>query len=169
MTTLASATVTSTAAPAAFFAQWADMASWPEWNLDTEWVRLDGPFAEGATGVLKPKGGPKVPFTVARLVDGEEFTDVSRLLGARLTFQHLVTVDAGKTAVSVEVSLTGPLAPLWRLILGKGLRDSLRPDLDRLAARAEQVESAQVESAQVESAQVESAQVESAQQADAGR
>jgi hypothetical protein len=139
MTTIASATITSSAPPAAFFAEWADMASWPEWNLDTAWVRLDGPFVEGATGVLKPKGGPKVPFVVARLVDGQEFTDVSRLFGARLTFQHLVTEDAGTTTVTVEVALTGPLAAVWRMILGKGLRESLLPDLERLARRAEQV------------------------------
>jgi len=138
MTTISSAAVTSSASPDAFFAEWADMASWPEWNLDTEWVRLDGPFVEGATGTLKPKGGPKVPFLVARLVDGEEFTDVSRLLGARLTFRHLVSTEAGRTTVSVEVSMSGPLAAVWRLILGKGLRDSLLPDLRRLVERAEQ-------------------------------
>jgi hypothetical protein len=103
MTTIATSTVTSSAAPDAFFAEWADMASWPEWNLDTEWVRLDGAFVEGATGTLKPKGGPKVPFVVARLVDGEEFTDVSRLIGARLTFRHLVGVDDGRTTVEDEV------------------------------------------------------------------
>lgn len=137
MTTLATATVTSSAGPAAFFAEWADMASWPEWNLDTAWVRLDGPFVEGATGQLKPKGGPTVRFRVERLVDGEEFTDVSRLLGARLTFRHLVSVAEGRTTVSVEVTLTGPLAPVWRLILGQGIRDSLQPDLDRLVQRAE--------------------------------
>ena len=139
MTTIASATITSTASPSAFFSEWADMASWPEWNLDTEWVRLDGPFVEGATGTLKPKGGPKVPFVVARLVDGEEFTDVSKLVGARLTFRHLVAAEDDRTTVSVDVTLTGPLAPVWRLILGKGLRDSLQPDLDRLVERAERV------------------------------
>src|SRR3954447_23100685 len=90
MTTIATATVTSTAAPAAFFAKWADMATWPEWNLDTEWVRLDGPFAPGATGTLQPKGGAKVPFVVQTL-DDQQFVDVSRLWGAELTFAHEVT------------------------------------------------------------------------------
>ena len=142
MTTIANATVTSSAAPSAFFAEWADMASWPEWNLDTEWVRLDGPFVEGATGELKPKGGPKVRFVVARLVDGEEFTDVSTLLGARLTFRHLVSVVEGLTTVAVEATLEGPLAPVWRLILGKGVRESMQPDLERLVERAESADRA---------------------------
>lgn len=136
MTTIAEAHITSASAPAAFFARWADMATWPQWNTDTEWVRLDGPFAQGATGVLKPKGGPKVRFEVSVLVPGREFTDVSRLFGARLTFRHLVSEGAAGTRVDVRVTLTGPLAPLWNLVLGKGVRASLRQDLDRLAAAA---------------------------------
>ncbi|HEU5266112.1 MAG TPA: SRPBCC family protein [Jatrophihabitans sp.] len=138
MTTIATAQIRSAAAPGAFFERWADMATWPEWNLDTEWVRLDGPFVQGATGQLKPKGGPKVPFTVERLVPGREFVDVSRLLGARLTFAHTVRELAdGGCAVHVVVTLTGPLAFVWRLILAKGIAASAQPDLDRLAAAAE--------------------------------
>jgi hypothetical protein len=137
MTTIATAHISSTAAPAAFFERWADMATWPEWNLDTEWVRLDGPFVEGATGVLKPKGGPKVAFTVERLVPGCEFVDVSKLFGARLTFAHTVRELAGGCEVSVTVTLTGPLGRLWRLILAKGIAASAQPDLERLGAVAE--------------------------------
>ncbi|SHK61323.1 SRPBCC family protein [Actinacidiphila paucisporea] len=138
MTTLGTAHITSSAAPDAFFARWADMATWPEWNADTEWVRLDGPFAPGATGVLKPKGAPKVPFVVAALVPGREFTDVSKLVGARLTFRHLVSATTeGATRVDVTVTLRGPLARLWNLALGKGIAATLQADLDRLRSAAE--------------------------------
>lgn len=138
MTPLATARVSSVAAPAAFFDRWADMSTWPEWNLDTEWVQLDGPFATGSTGTLKPKGGPKVPFVIERLVDGREFVDVSKLFGARLTFAHLVTPRAdGGCDVDVSVSMTGPLRWLWKGILGKGLISGLQPDLERLVAVAE--------------------------------
>lgn len=141
MNLLASARITSTASPQAFFDRWADTATWPEWNLDTDWVRLDGSFVEGATGTLKPKGGFKVPFVVQRLVPGEAFVDVSRLPGARLVFDHGVRVlDDGRTEVSVEVSLSGVLAPLWRLVLGSDIASSVQPDLDRLAAVAEAAE-----------------------------
>ncbi len=110
------------------------MATWPEWNLDTEWVRLDGEFTEGATGILKPKGGPKVRFIIERLEPGRRFTDVSLLFGARLTFDHRVSTDARGTHVAVEVGLDGPLAFFWRRILGRGIRASMQPDLDRLGA-----------------------------------
>ena len=143
MTLLASATITSTASPQAFFDRWADMATWPQWNLDTDWVRLDGPFIEGATGALKPKGGFTVRFVVERLVPGEIFLDVSYLRGARLAFDHRVRVlDDGRTEVSVQVHLSGLLARLWRLVLGSGVASSLQPDLERLATVAEAAENA---------------------------
>jgi hypothetical protein len=138
MSILATAQVRSTATPAAFFDRWADMATWPEWNLDTEWVRLDGPFSEGSSGRLKPKGGPTVPFVIETLVPGRQFVDVSKLLGARLTFDHQVGVtEDGGSEITVTVSLTGALAPLWKAILGNGIRASLAPDLQRLATVAE--------------------------------
>jgi uncharacterized membrane protein len=138
MIDIATGQVTSSAPPAAFFERWADMATWPEWNLDVEWVRLDGEFAQGATGTLKPKGGPKVRFVVESLVRDKEFVDVSRLAGARLVFAHHVTETAGGgCTVHVQISMSGPLALLWNRILGKGLRTSVQPDLERLAHVAE--------------------------------
>jgi hypothetical protein len=138
MTSIASAHVSSAAPPSAFFERWGDMRTWPEWNADTEWVRLDGPFVQGARGVLKPKSGPKVNFRVERLVPDREFVDVSYLVGARLTFRHVVTANRdGGCSVDVEISMSGPLAPLWRLALAKGFRNTAQADLDRLAAVAE--------------------------------
>jgi hypothetical protein len=143
MITIADLTVASSARPAALFACWADMATWPEWNLDTEWVRLDGPFATGSTGVLKPKGGPKVPYTLTSVVPDREFVDVSRLVGARLTFAHHVDTPAdGQTSLRVHVTLDGPLAFVWNRILGKGIAQSLRPDTERLLARAQAADAA---------------------------
>lgn len=110
MTTITEAHATSTAPPSVFFARWADMDTWPEWNADTEWVRLDGPFSEGSTGVLKPKGGPKVKFVIARLVPEREFVDVSLLFGARLTFAHAVSQQPnGGCAIDIAVTIDGPL------------------------------------------------------------
>jgi len=138
MTIITSAHINSPAAPSAFFARWADMATWPQWNTDTEWVRLDGEFVQGATGSLKPKGGPKVRFVVERLVPGREFVDVSRLVGARLTFAHRVTERAdGGSEVDVAVTITGPLRRLWLLMLGSGIRGSVQADLEALARAAE--------------------------------
>jgi uncharacterized membrane protein len=137
MKTIAAAQLTTDVPAEAFFERWADMATWPTWNTDTEWVRLDGPFQTGATGVLKPKGGPRTRFVVTSLVPGREFTDVSLLAGAKLTFQHLVSVQPdGRTEVAVQVTLAGPLAFFWNLVLGKDIAKGLSADLARLEAAA---------------------------------
>ena len=136
MITIASAAATSSAPAGQFFALWADMATWPEWNTDTEWVRLDGPFVQGATGTLKPKGGPKVRFVVQKLTP-TEFVDVSRLWGARLTFAHHVTETVSGTTIAVTISLAGPLSGVWKMVMGGGLRKSAQRDLDALVATAE--------------------------------
>ena len=136
MTTVATAHAAATASPSAIFERWADVATWPQWNADTEWVRLDGTFTQGGTGVLKPKGGPKVKFVIEKLTD-TEFVDVSRLAGARLTFSHVVTPTPDGCVIDVAIAMTGPLGWLWKRILGKGLAASVQPDLEALARAAE--------------------------------
>jgi hypothetical protein len=136
MTSIATASATSAAPASAFFDRWADMDTWPEWNTDTEWVRLDGEFVQGATGTLKPKGGPKVHFSVERL-DDHAFVDVSRMPGGRIIFDHRIRSDEDSTHVDVDVSIDGPLGFVWRRILGGGFRNSLQPDLDRLVGVVE--------------------------------
>ncbi len=49
----------------------------------------------------------------------------------------LDSVVPDRDFVDVEVTLEGPLAPVWNLLLGKGFRASAQPDLDRLAAVCE--------------------------------
>jgi hypothetical protein len=137
MTTLCTATATSSAPPDAFFARWADMSTWPEWDGAVAWARLDGPFAAGTTGVLKPKGGPRVSFVIETLEPGSEFTDVSSMPGARLRIHHLVSVAGGATRVEIEVSMEGPLAWFWRRAVGRGVARSTPEGLAGLVTVAE--------------------------------
>ncbi|MFJ9364429.1 hypothetical protein ACIRRA_08450 [Nocardia sp. NPDC101769] len=138
MTLIAEASATSTATPAAFFTKWADMGTWQEWNQDTEWARLDGKFEQGATGTLKPKGGPKTKFVVTKLTD-TEFIDSSKLIGARLIFAHQVITDGERTTVKVRITMEGPLRGLWNKIMGGNLAKTLQGDVEALVAVAEAV------------------------------
>lgn len=120
------------ASPEAFFARWVDCNGWPEWSPDTEWVRLEGPVQLGARGVLKPKGGPKVKFFISALSKNHQYADTSVFPGARLVFDHTVTREGDRTKLQARVTLAGPLARVWALILGTGFKVSVQADLDRL-------------------------------------
>jgi hypothetical protein len=137
MTVLATASATSSAPASAFFARWIDHSTWASWSPDTEWVTLDAPVALGTTGALKPSGGPTIRFTISALETNREYTDTSRLPGARLVFQHLVTETPQGTRLDVRVEITGPLSGLWARIMGGGFAESAPADLDRLIAIVE--------------------------------
>jgi hypothetical protein len=137
MHTVVTARARSSAPPAAFFARWADLDSWSEWDTAVAWGRLDGPFAVGTTGELKPARGPKVRFVIETLEPGREYTDVSTMPGARLWIRHLVRTDDAGTEVEVQVSLDGPLARVWGVVLGRQLSRSTVAGLDRLVVVAE--------------------------------
>jgi hypothetical protein len=152
MIELGRGSATSAADPDAFFARWIEHDTWQQRSPDTEWVRIDGPAAVGTRGVLKPRGGPKVKFVINACDPGREYTDTSRLPGARLTFQHTVVADgtvadgtvadgtvAGGTGskLAVLVTMSGPLSRVWAKIMGGGFRESAQGDLNRLVALVE--------------------------------
>ena len=132
MIELGHGTATSVSTPDAFFKKRVDHDTWPEWSPDTEWVELHGPLRLGTRGVLKPKGGPKTKFFISALVENQKYTDTSILPGARLVFEHVAVQKNSLTELWVSVTVKGPLAWLWAVILGNGFKDTAQSDLDRL-------------------------------------
>ena len=59
-------TVETTASPKAIWDIWQDVANWKSWDHGIEFSTIDGPFKEGTTGTLKPKGGPQVRTDTGR-------------------------------------------------------------------------------------------------------
>jgi len=140
MTTLATLTTTVPTAPDRLFERWADCDTHPEWSTDLAWVRLDGPVRLGATGRLRPKGGPRSRFTVTELVPERTFADTTHLPGAHLTFRHHAEPAGAGSAVTVTVSLEGPLRRLWARVLGgpDAVARGIESDLANLVALLEQ-------------------------------
>lgn len=137
MSIVAEASATSTAPADAFFAKWADVATWPEWNTDIEWARLDGAFAEGVTGKVKTSSGPAAKYTITRLTS-TEYVEVAAMPLASLSSAYtLGTNDAGLTTISVRIGMDGPLRWLWAKIMGAKLAKAAAPDLEKLVAAAE--------------------------------
>jgi hypothetical protein len=139
MTTLVTnARATSAAPPSAFFDRRAGTATWPGWTADVEWARLEGSFAVGTTGVVKPRKGPKTKFVIEQLDPDRAYVDVLRLPGARLASGHLVTTHpGGGCSIDVTISMSGALAWLWTLLIAKGSVEPTQSDLDRLVAVVE--------------------------------
>lgn len=135
--TLATAQKTITASPAAIYKIWADVEQWSDWDKSVQWSLLDSSFAVGSKIKMKPRGGPQTTAILTLVEQDRAFNDISRLPGATIYFNHHVEQTNAETVVTHTITMDGPLSWLWVRIMGKGLRDSLQPAVDKLVMLAE--------------------------------
>ncbi len=122
------------ASPQSVWALWSDVTSWPVWDEGVEWVTLDGSFADGTTGTLKPAGGPKVRFQLTEVRPAEGFSDVTRLPLCRMCFEHAAVREGDLTRVTHRVTITGPATPVFSRVIGRGIAKGL-PETVRTLVR----------------------------------
>lgn len=119
-------------------AAYADAAAWPRWNAEIRTARLDGPLALGAMARIVFRTGLRLRFHVVEFEQGRLFTDEARLPGARMGHRHrLEPVGEGGALLVNTIYIEGPLAPLWRRILGPAAARAL-PDAQRAAVELAQ-------------------------------
>jgi hypothetical protein len=95
-----------------------DADAWPRWNAEIKSARLDGPLASGAEARIVFRTGLRLRFRVVEFEGGRLFTDEARLPGARMGHRHLVEPAGAGTRLMNTIYIDGPLAGLWRRVLG---------------------------------------------------
>lgn len=131
------ATLDAEAAPVAVWERaYVDADAWPRWNRELKRATLDGPLAEGAEAKIVFRTGLRLRFRVVEFEDGRLFTDEARLPGARMGHRHLVEANAGGSRLTNTIYIEGPLAGLWRRILGPAAARSLPEAQQSIAALA---------------------------------
>lgn len=106
-------------APAAVWANaYASADAWVRWNDELRRATLDGPLRQGAEAKIVFRTGLRLRFRVVEFEDGRLFTDEASLPGARLGHRHLVEPATGGSHLTNTIYIDGPLAALWRRILG---------------------------------------------------
>ncbi|MFF2557949.1 SRPBCC family protein [Nocardia sp. NPDC058058] len=114
-----------------------DVARWSEWDPHEEKSRIDGPFAAGTRGWVKPKGAPAGPFTITDVRGGSSWTSEAgipfgKLRGHR-TYEAL---GDGTVRVAERVEVHGPFGPLFRLVWEKGMRADMPRTFEALEKEA---------------------------------
>lgn len=128
------------ATPARVFALWSDAAGWPDWDPDLEGASLDGPFAPGSRGALKPRGGPRTRIELVEVLPDRAFTAASRLPLCRMVFDHAIEplgAPADGCRVTHSVRFEGPLAGVFRRLIGPAVRRGLPGTMAGLKRAAE--------------------------------
>ena len=128
---------TTSASPAQLWRLAGDAATWPAWVSGCREVRLRTPLRCSARGRrLRDRGGSE-DFVVTIFVPGKTYAETVRLLGARIVSRRDLRSHGDGSEVTVAVTLTGPLAPLYRRSLRDRLATTLPAELSRLADLAE--------------------------------
>ena len=99
------------AAPEALWARLADVATWAEWNPDTEKAELDGPFAAGSRITMTPRGEEPVILQLAEVRENETFVDIAQFGGVVIRTMHrLERLSANRTRITYQTEISGPAA-----------------------------------------------------------
>jgi Polyketide cyclase / dehydrase and lipid transport len=129
----------SSAEPATVWALWADPARWSEWNDQVDRVEVDGPLEVGATARIKLRRGGKIHYTIIELKPERLLVDEAKLPGARIGHEHRISPTGDGVEISNRIYVRGPLASLYRLLMGRRVRQSVPRFVERereLAERA---------------------------------
>ncbi|CDG22244.1 conserved protein of unknown function [Xenorhabdus poinarii G6] len=131
--------VITDATPEQIWAMWQDVSSWPCWDKELQWVRLNGNFTKGSTGRMKSVGGPEVDFTLSHVEPLRSFSDVAKLPLTTLVFDHeyITPPDENVPArIRHAVTMTGWLAPVFGYLIGSKIKNHLRDAMKELSRRA---------------------------------
>ncbi len=108
--------ITINASKGVIFAHYSDVANWPVWDKEVKAVSLDG-FSVGSKG---------------------SFTVTSKLPLCQMQFGHELTSLGEKTKATHSVGFSGPLAFLFRRLIGREIEKTLPTTLQGLKDVCEQ-------------------------------
>ena len=98
---------------------WSDINNRPQWDLDTEWAELNGPFEVGAVFRFKPKGGPKLSMSITECVPNQSFTDCFKMPFARLYGIHKMELTMAGLKITTSIKVEGLLGWFLRKIIAE--------------------------------------------------
>jgi hypothetical protein len=86
-----------------------DVASWPLWDAETEWITRDGPFEAGTTGAMKFKGQEPLFYQLTKVDHGREFVDETPVGELVVRVSHrLDPLAPGRLLITYAAEIDGP-------------------------------------------------------------
>lgn len=114
------------------WSRWKSIERWKDWDNSIEFAYLNDSFHEGASGLIKPKGGPKTKFTITKIVENEIFVNQSRLPFCTIDFIHEIIQDKNDIVVVHKIEMRGVLSFLFSKIMGADMARELPNSVNML-------------------------------------
>jgi ligand-binding SRPBCC domain-containing protein len=117
----------------------ADVRRWPEWDAELEAIEVKGEIAPGSRFGLKPRGGPTVAMSVEAMEAPRRFVDVAHLPLAKMRTSHEFHAERGGTRIRLTIEVSGPLGPLWDLLVARKQAEGAGAQTEALVQFAERL------------------------------
>jgi hypothetical protein len=117
---------------------WSDPPTWHEWNPNVERMEMNGPFANGTTGVMHTPAGQHHQVQLSQIQPGRSFDlETSVIPLTHFTFHCEVMPSGSGSTISQSLAMSGPLAIVFAPMAGERIAASFEPLLNGLAEKAE--------------------------------
>lgn len=118
-----------------------DVSNWAVWDPETESASLNGDFAIGAKGKIKPKGAPESKIELTEVTMDKSFTVECCMPLCKMHFVHILDKEDHGTKVTNQLIFTGLLAPIFSRLFGSSINKSIPNSLNGLKIHIEEAQS----------------------------
>lgn len=129
-------TVPTTATKAQIWRVWTDVETWKDWDHEIEFSRLYGAFKPGTTGHLKMHNSPILKTKITQVDHLRRYVFETKLLLATSVSTSIIEQIDDKTYVTLINEIRGPLAFLYMLLIGRGIKDKTPLEMERMLKKA---------------------------------
>jgi hypothetical protein len=128
-------TVETTATPIQIWKIWEDVENWKTWDQEIELSRIDGPFQSGTAGCTKFVGPPLFKTLLTQVERYKLVVQEAYLSFAKVISCQSMNYVAGKTEVTFQVDIRGPLSLFYACILGRFIKKKIPPEMEEMLKR----------------------------------
>ena len=115
---------------------WEDVENWKTWDQEIELSRLDGPFQAGTTGCTKFVGTPLFKTLLTRVEPHKLVVQEAHLSFVKVISYQSMNHVAGKTQVTFQVEIRGPLSLFYTCMIGRFIKKKIPAEMEEMLKRA---------------------------------
>lgn len=137
MILLAEHSITVNAPPQKIWDKLVDIDTWPTWDTNIIWARLDRGIETGSSGWLRVRKSPPSPFWVLSVDPGHSYTSATRFAWLKMTFIHSVEGQSSPAKVTFQIQLDGLGERMLEKLVGPMTRRLLPQWMENLKRQLE--------------------------------
>jgi len=129
-------TVETKATPMQIWEVWQDVENWKKFDQEIEISQIDGPFQAGTTGSTKFVGTPPFKTLLTQVEPLKLVVQEAYLFFAKVVSYQSMSQAAGKTRVTFQVEIRGPLAFFYAWMIGRFIKKKIPAEMEEMVKRA---------------------------------